>query len=137
MAAVAFNRMFFPIPELDLLGTFFGGWEIILILAILLILLGAKRLPDIARGLGDGLKHFRKTTDELSRGAGESLGGIYGKPAAQALSPENQTAELYDPAVFQNKQRASRRGRRKYFHRLFRFWRSVCRFVAERLRLKI
>ena len=29
-----------------------GGWEIILILAVVLILFGAKNLPEITRGLG-------------------------------------------------------------------------------------
>jgi sec-independent protein translocase protein TatA len=119
-----------------LLGGFLGGWEIVLILAVILILLGAKRLPDIAKGLGEGIHHFGKATDESAHDAGESLGGIYGRPAAQALTPENQTAELYDPAVFQNEQTGSRSGRRKYFHRLIRFWRMVCRFVAAKLRLK-
>ena len=33
--------------------------------------------------------------------AGRSLGGIYGKPAAQALTPDNQVAELYEPGVLE------------------------------------
>ena len=31
---------------------------------------------------------------------GKSLGEIHGKAAADALTPDNQIAELYDPAVF-------------------------------------
>jgi len=86
-----------------------GGEEVILVLALILILLGAKRFPDIKRGLREGFSEFRKHVarlpkelDQEAHGAGESLGGIYGKPAAQALTPDNQTAELYDPAVFRN-----------------------------------
>src|SRR5438270_10671917 len=92
----------------SMFASFFGGWEILLILALILMLFAAKRLPDIGRGLGGGFWQFRKSTRRLSkdldqeaRDAGESLGGIYGKPAAQALTPDNQTAELYDPAVLQ------------------------------------
>ena len=33
-----------------------GGWEIVLILAVVLILSGAKRLPDVGHGLGQGLR---------------------------------------------------------------------------------
>jgi hypothetical protein len=35
--------------------------------------------------------------------AGRGLGGIYGKGPAQAITPDNQVAELYDPAVLQVK----------------------------------
>ena len=48
-----------------------GGWEVILILAVVLILFGAKRLPELAKGLGKGIKEFknatRDVTDELQR----------------------------------------------------------------------
>ena len=40
-----------------------GGGEIVLILAIVLILFGAKKLPELARGLGQGIKEFKKATD--------------------------------------------------------------------------
>jgi hypothetical protein len=82
-----------------------GGGEIILILALLLILLGAKRLPDLARRVGRGVQ---EGLDEQAADAGRSIGGIYGKPAAEALTPDNRTAELYDPYVFR-KQELSRK----------------------------
>jgi sec-independent protein translocase protein TatA len=50
-----------------------GGGEIILILAIVLILFGAKKLPELARGLGQGIKEFKKATDNASAGIGEIL----------------------------------------------------------------
>jgi len=41
----------------------FVGWkEIVIILAILLLLFGGKKLPELARGLGRGLRNFK---DEL------------------------------------------------------------------------
>lgn len=42
-----------------------GMPELILILALALIVLGPKRLPEIARALGKGMAEFRRATDEL------------------------------------------------------------------------
>lgn len=49
------------------LAEFFGGWEIILVIAILLILIGAKKLPELFNGLGQGMKKFRKASDEVTK----------------------------------------------------------------------
>src|SRR2546423_5913130 len=76
-----------------------GGWEIILILALVLILFGSRKLPELTKGLGRGLFEFRKRIDDESAEADRILGGIYGKPAAEAITTDNQVAELYDPAV--------------------------------------
>ena len=47
-----------------------GGWELVLILAVVLILFGARKLPELAKGLGQGIKEFKKaTTDDESRSA--------------------------------------------------------------------
>jgi len=43
-----------------------GGGEIILILALILILFGAKKLPELAKGLGSGIKEFKKATREVT-----------------------------------------------------------------------
>lgn len=42
-----------------------GMPELLLILAVALIVIGPKKLPDIARALGRGLAEFRKATDDL------------------------------------------------------------------------
>jgi Sec-independent protein translocase protein TatA len=83
------------VAQATILADLIGGWETVLILAVVLILFGARYLPDLARlarRLGEGM-------DEEAKGAGKSLGGIYGKPAHEALTPDSQTAELYDPEV--------------------------------------
>lgn len=42
------------------------GWpEIIGILVVVLVLFGAKKLPELARGLGQGIKEFKKATREV------------------------------------------------------------------------
>jgi sec-independent protein translocase protein TatA len=43
-----------------------GGGEIILILAIVLILFGARKLPELAKGLGQGIREFKKATREVT-----------------------------------------------------------------------
>jgi len=46
-----------------------GPWELLLIFLAILLLFGAKRLPEIAQGMGKGIKEFKKamkdTTDEI------------------------------------------------------------------------
>jgi Tat protein translocase TatB subunit len=42
-----------------------GMPELLLILALALIVLGPKKLPELARALGKGMAEFRRTTDEL------------------------------------------------------------------------
>lgn len=46
-----------------------GPWELLLIFLAILLLFGAKRLPDIAQGMGKGIREFKKamkdTTDEI------------------------------------------------------------------------
>ncbi|MCK4755764.1 twin-arginine translocase TatA/TatE family subunit [candidate division WOR-3 bacterium] len=42
------------------------GWqEILLILLIALLLFGAKKIPDLAKGLGKGIREFRKGLSEI------------------------------------------------------------------------
>ena len=47
-------------------AAFFGGWEVVLILAVVLVLFGAKKLPELAKGLGTGIKEFKKATREVT-----------------------------------------------------------------------
>ncbi|MEM7549022.1 MAG: twin-arginine translocase TatA/TatE family subunit [Bacteroidota bacterium] len=42
-----------------------GTWEIVLIVLIILIFFGAKRIPELARGLGKGIREFKDATKEI------------------------------------------------------------------------
>ncbi|MEP6810204.1 MAG: twin-arginine translocase TatA/TatE family subunit [Chthoniobacterales bacterium] len=44
----------------------FGGPDLIVILLIVLVLFGAKKLPELARGMGQAIKEFQKAKDEFS-----------------------------------------------------------------------
>ena len=52
-----------------------GGWEMFMIVGAVLVLFGAKRIPEFAKGLGQGIREFKKAsrevTDEVQR-AGDS-----------------------------------------------------------------
>ena len=50
-----------------------GPWEILLILIVILILFGARRLPELARGLGQGINEFRDAVDSSKK---EIIDGI-------------------------------------------------------------
>jgi sec-independent protein translocase protein TatA len=56
-----------------------GVTELIIILVIVVVLFGASRLPEIGRGIGEGIMNFKKSTaridetpDETSKAAGDS-----------------------------------------------------------------
>jgi sec-independent protein translocase protein TatA len=53
-----------------------GPWELALIFLVILLLFGAKRLPDIAQGLGKGIKEFKRavkdTQDEIKSSMNET-----------------------------------------------------------------
>ncbi|MEC4113244.1 twin-arginine translocase TatA/TatE family subunit [Myroides pelagicus] len=41
-----------------------GPWQIILVVAIILLLFGGKKIPELMRGLGSGIKEFKDATKE-------------------------------------------------------------------------
>lgn len=46
---------------------FISGQEIFIILLVVLVLFGANKIPDIAKGLGKGMREFRKAADDIKR----------------------------------------------------------------------
>lgn len=78
------------IPPVGIFGTP-GTPEVLVIMVAVLLLFGAKRLPEIARSLGKSMEMFRRAardvTDEIVRG------DIEDKPARPAALPPAQPAE--------------------------------------------
>jgi sec-independent protein translocase protein TatA len=66
-----------------------GPSEWMLILIIVLVLFGAKKLPELARGVGQSLNEFRKVRDEFDRELQEAANHVKGQPApgARATRP--------------------------------------------------
>lgn len=52
--------------ETERLTNMLNGYEIILILTLALIFFGAKKLPELARGLGKGIKEFKRASREVT-----------------------------------------------------------------------
>lgn len=44
-----------------------GGFEWVLIILVILLFFGAKRIPELARGLGKGIQEFRKASDDIKK----------------------------------------------------------------------
>ena len=61
------------VEKLNLAFINLGPWEILLILIVILILFGARRLPELARGLGQGINEFRDAVDSSKK---EIIDGI-------------------------------------------------------------
>ena len=62
---------------------FIGGLgmpEILVIVLVLLIFFGAKRLPELAKGMGQGIKEFKKATREINVDDEEESPKIQEKP---------------------------------------------------------
>ena len=87
-----------------------GMPELIIIFLIALIIIGPKRLPDLARALGKGLAEFRKATNELKASLDideveEELKGVEGELAdsvsgllnVSEMEDETQTGEYVAP----------------------------------------
>jgi sec-independent protein translocase protein TatA len=53
-----------------------GGGEILLAFLVFLLLFGSNKIPELAKGLGKGLREFKKATDDIKREIHDSTGGI-------------------------------------------------------------
>src|ERR1041385_1376840 len=76
--------------EMSLLASFMNlaGPDLIVILLIILVLFGAKKLPELARGMGQAVKEFQKAKDEFNDELHKA-----GKSDAQIAKPEVKPAE--------------------------------------------
>jgi len=80
-----------------------GGWEIVLILAVVLILFGAKKLPELAKGLGSGIKEFKKATREVTEEITSSMDETPPPPPPKRLTAENAQPQVESqPTVSQS-----------------------------------
>ncbi|WP_088653429.1 twin-arginine translocase TatA/TatE family subunit [Geofilum rhodophaeum] len=41
-----------------------GGWELIIIVLVVVLLFGGRKIPEMMKGLGQGLKEFKKARNE-------------------------------------------------------------------------
>jgi sec-independent protein translocase protein TatA len=74
-----------------------GGTEIILILAIALLLFGGKKLPELAKGLGQGIKEFKKATGNASETVREAMEDASTRRLSPAPADAERTASTVSP----------------------------------------
>lgn len=72
-----------------------GGYEILLILLVILIFFGAKKIPELARGMGRGIREFKDATREITD---ELEDGIKDKPNTNNKAKTANTANTASPA---------------------------------------
>ena len=78
--------MFFMNPMLAMLN----GWEAVAILAVILIIFGAKKLPELARGLGQGIKEFKKSSGEIQEEIHQAIDLDTPPPAPRRVNPPRE-----------------------------------------------
>ena len=42
-----------------------GGWELVIIVLVIILLFGAKKIPELAKGLGKGIREFKDASKEI------------------------------------------------------------------------
>ena len=78
-----------------------GHWEVFFILLMVLLIFGGKKIPEVARGLGKGLREFKKAKDEVSESFNEALKDTHEpsktgkdeKSAASSVDKEEKSEE--------------------------------------------
>ncbi|MEE2876414.1 MAG: twin-arginine translocase TatA/TatE family subunit [Candidatus Neomarinimicrobiota bacterium] len=63
-----------------------GGWEVLLIFLVVLLLFGAKRLPELAKGLGKGIKEFKGAVEGIEKELDEAAESV-----EKAQEPDHAT----------------------------------------------
>ena len=48
--------------ELSILLGFVGPWQIVIILIVIVLLFGGRKIPELMKGIGQGMKEFKKAT---------------------------------------------------------------------------
>jgi len=67
-----------------------AGPDLIIILLIILVLFGAKKLPELARGMGQAVKEFQKAKDDFSDEL-HKAGKAEGETAKSEVKPAQST----------------------------------------------
>ncbi len=81
-----------------------GFWNIILILAIVVLLFGGKKLPELGGAFGEALKNFKKSVKDVETSAANAT---QPPPQAQAQAPTMEPQKTLPPAQPQTQSQPS------------------------------
>ncbi|MBR1406192.1 MAG: twin-arginine translocase TatA/TatE family subunit [Bacteroidales bacterium] len=59
----------------------FGTWELIIIVLVILLLFGGKKIPELMKGLGKGVKSFKEGMNEVEKEVSDIKKDIEAEPA--------------------------------------------------------
>jgi len=68
-----------------------GSTELIVIFLVILIFFGANKIPELARGLGQGMNEFKKASSNIKREIDEGKKSLYeSAPKKEDVTPEEK-----------------------------------------------
>ncbi len=70
----------------------FAGPDMMIILLIVFLLFGAKKLPELARGMGRAVKEFSAARDEIENGLTQSRSGEVAQPKLLDTTSQQRSA---------------------------------------------
>jgi sec-independent protein translocase protein TatA len=76
----------------------FTGTELMWIAIVVLVLFGAKKVPELMRGVGQGIKEFKKATKDVQDEVHRAIEESDREPVATPRRPENTVAKQTDDA---------------------------------------
>ncbi len=68
-----------------------SGFELVIIVAIILLLFGGKKIPELAKGLGQGIKNFKSAVKDDKEKDGEKIEEVK-KDTTSTTPPETKKA---------------------------------------------
>ena len=71
-----------------------GPWQVILILLVVVLLFGAKKLPQIGKGMGEALRNFKKSVNDIDDAT--DITPIASKRSEEVSKTETKTEEKKD-----------------------------------------
>lgn len=84
-----YNRIFFNKAKGENMGV--SGWQIAIIVLVIVLLFGGKKIPELAKGMGSGIKNFKKAMKEDEEEvAPKNVEGKTNVQATQAKEEEKQ-----------------------------------------------
>ena len=81
-----------------MIAGFLGGWEWVIVIMAVLLLFGARKIPELAKGLGQGIREFKKATREVT----DEIQNAPSAPPAKTAAPAPPAPSQADLPVSQS-----------------------------------